>query len=274
MSCFGNSLNFEAVKDHIICDFENCHKRNVSVLGPFFANILDKGWRVAMQINNSISQLINDLKLINSAVSGESNVTQSENFLDLLESSSKLVEELDKKKVVPSEFEEALENGTERDPNIAANTMKSTDWLINDKRLAVKDRPTLSEFMMKTGACAEDASELLYGVIGSNTDLRNWSKIMSSVDPFTAARLATGQLYNSDEDHGTVLKEYSIDEDDVIERDGNFVVVNALGMKDVAVAASRSNVILRSVASSDEQIGRTAWLFGFDKPQLAMNLDK
>jgi hypothetical protein len=39
------------------------------------------------------------------------------------------------------------------------------------------------------------ASELLYGVAGSNDDTRNWNAIMGSSDIVKAARQATGEMY-------------------------------------------------------------------------------
>lgn len=39
------------------------------------------------------------------------------------------------------------------------------------------------------------ASELLYGVVGSNEDTRDWSAIMSSGDIVRTARQATGEMY-------------------------------------------------------------------------------
>ena len=45
------------------------------------------------------------------------------------------------------------------------------------------------------------SSDLLYGVVGSNTDTRNWEAIMDSDDPVTAAQIATSQMYG-----GTTVK--------------------------------------------------------------------
>lgn len=56
-------------------------------------------------------------------------------------------------------------------------------------------RPSIKEFMDRSKAPFLDASELIYGVVGSNTDVRDWSAIMASDDPISAARQATGQMY-------------------------------------------------------------------------------
>ena len=59
-------------------------------------------------------------------------------------------------------------------------------------------KPDTATFMRATGADFSTASSLLYGVVGSNTDYRDWNAIMASDDPVQAARQATGALYNSD----------------------------------------------------------------------------
>ena len=59
-------------------------------------------------------------------------------------------------------------------------------------------KPDTATFMRATGADFSTASSLLYGVVGSNTDYRDWNAIMASGDPVQAARQATGALYNSD----------------------------------------------------------------------------
>lgn len=59
-------------------------------------------------------------------------------------------------------------------------------------------KPDTAAFMQATGADFSTASSLLYGVIGSNTDYRDWNAIMGSSNPLQAARQATGALYGSD----------------------------------------------------------------------------
>lgn len=58
-------------------------------------------------------------------------------------------------------------------------------------------KPGLNEFMQATGADFTTASNMLYGVVGSNKEMRNWDAIMKSDDPLTAARQATGAMYSS-----------------------------------------------------------------------------
>lgn len=67
-------------------------------------------------------------------------------------------------------------------------------------KFASGSRPNMKEFMDATGADAATASQLLYGAVGSNVDVRDWSKIMSSSNPVQAAQTATAQMYSLPED--------------------------------------------------------------------------
>ena len=136
-------------------------------------------------------------------------------------------------------------------------------------------RPNMREFMDATGASSQDASELLYGVIGSNGDYRDWGAIMASDNPIDVARAATGQLYNSslsyelvnDASYGTPafadeLAAKSLTDDTTLGKQGNFAL-HATEDTSSLMAVSSSGLLLRGAGSSQEQIERTAWLFGF-----------
>ena len=150
-------------------------------------------------------------------------------------------------------------------------------------------RPNMREFMDATGISSTDASELLYGVIGSNTDLRDWRAIMASDNPVDAARAATRQLYNSDLDYqlgqrpekGTdafdeILAERSITPEETIVLAGNFAVViepkedqEPEDAVPFVSAVTSTGLKLREAGGTKDQIERTAWLFGFDLSQVA-----
>ena len=161
--------------------------------------------------------------------------------------------------------------------------------LLTTAEAARAARPNMREFMDATGADATDASELLYGVIGSNQDLRNWEAIMASDNPIDAARAATRQLYNSGHDYqlrqhadfGTdrladTLAAHSLAPETTIARSGNFAVH---GTPDEArpgsfattslMAVSSTGLLLRGAGATKDQIERTAWLFGFDTSGIA-----
>ena len=136
-------------------------------------------------------------------------------------------------------------------------------------------RPSMREFMDATGASSQDASELLYGVIGSNGDYRDWGAIMASDNPIDAARAATGQLYNSSLSYELVngasygtpafadeLAAKSLTAEATLGKQGNFAIHAAEDTSSL-MAVSSSGLLLRGAGSSQEQIERTAWLFGF-----------
>ena len=158
---------------------------------------------------------------------------------------------------------------------------QTQSWLVDSQREATAARPNMKEFMDATGASAADASELLYGVIGSNADLRDWSQIMASSNPVDAARASTGQLYNSDKEYALVnhphfgtlrfnetLAESSLSSKTVLSQSGNFADIETGAGANALMAVSSTGLLLRGAGSNQEQIGRTAWLFGFDVPEI------
>lgn len=159
--------------------------------------------------------------------------------------------------------------------------LMTQSWLTDRQSDAISARPNMLEFMEATGVSASDASELLYGVIGSNADLRDWSKIMASDNPLDAARAATSQLYNSDKeyalvnhlDYGTTkfdetLAASSLSSKTVLSQSGNFADIGTEVGNGATTAVSSTGLLLRGAGTTQEQIQRTAWLFGFDVPEI------
>jgi len=60
---------------------------------------------------------------------------------------------------------------------------------------------------------AKQSSELLYGVVGANTDTRNWNEIMQSDNIISSAQQATGQMYSSPEATAETIKRSTTDPD-------------------------------------------------------------
>ena len=56
------------------------------------------------------------------------------------------------------------------------NLSSPASWVTTAEK-ALAARPSIKDFMDKTGANFQDTSELVYGVVGSNTDVRDWSAI-------------------------------------------------------------------------------------------------
>jgi hypothetical protein len=104
---------------------------------------------------------------------------------------------------------------------------------------------------------------------------------MASGNPVDAVRAATGQMYNSDKEYALVkhqdygqltfpvtLAESSLSSKTVVQQQGNFATIEADGGSQQTVAVSSTGLILRGAGSTQAQIERTAWLFGFDSSGL------
>jgi hypothetical protein len=110
-------------------------------------------------------------------------------------------------------LETALDNSHDTAPVAAAEPIKAQaeaapqipSWVDPDYGYDPADprKPNMRELMEALYADADSnwqgtsrlASELLYGVAGSNDDTRNWNAIMGSSDIVKAARQATGEMY-------------------------------------------------------------------------------
>ena len=91
---------------------------------------------------------------------------------------------------------------------------------------------------------SRQASDLLYGVVGSNEDTRDWLSIMSSDDIVGAARKATGAMYEP-----------------VIDIDSKYSDKGVL-LDQVAVLKDKSGSVLRSLSEHIESASETLNNFG------------
>ena len=212
-----------------------------------------------MSMINNVDQLIASLKKFKTSVPNLENSYDLTSFNDFFENS---INELERANTVASEtiVEEDLSANTtvsapatEAEKEVEVETTEVLPELSHFEKFkamnlittAEKSRAAkphdLPEFMSKTGATFQDATGLLYGVIGANTDLRDWEQIMSSNDPLSAARAATYQLYNSDADYqlgqhpdkdtgnySATLRAHSLDSQTVVQKAGNFADVGFL----------------------------------------------
>jgi hypothetical protein len=98
------------------------------------------------------------------------------------------------------------------------------------------------------------AAELLYGVVGSNKDTRNWSEIMGSEKVLDAARLETGIMY------GPKVQIKSIFDD------------NGTLTEQVAVLTDRNENTLRAIPTDLKMAEETLRNFGATRTSLPVNL--
>ncbi len=102
------------------------------------------------------------------------------------------------------------------------------------------------------------SSQLLYGVVGSNTDTRNWNAIMSSSNPVIAAQIATSQMYG-----GTTVAYqaggYQTDEagNTLIGADGNPTLLPA-----ALYVVGGNGTILTSLGTNADSMASTLQSFG------------
>lgn len=155
-----------------------------------------------------------------------------------------------------------------------ATTQSTTSSLVTDATSSVNARPDLKTFMDKTGIDFNTATELVYGVVGSNVDTRNWSAIMTSSDPVTTARQATAQMYGSAPLPLQIQGDSRyLQVNDTYAKSGNFAIQtrqDATGsIQDSRLRlVDNHGMILRDAGGNAEQIQRNSWLFGFDTQQL------
>lgn len=102
---------------------------------------------------------------------------------------------------------------------------------------------------------SKQATELLYGVIGSGNDTRDWQKIMNSKDVLSSARLETGLMYEPKVD---ILSEY----------DSNGEIVGQF-----AVLKNKDDTVLRSLSVNPEQVEIELANFGADKNTVPRNIE-
>ncbi|MDP3301984.1 MAG: hypothetical protein Q8S36_08480 [Sulfuricurvum sp.] len=176
---------------------------------------------------------------------------------------------------------------------ISLETMMNEAFLLSDETMADASRkPSMLEFMNATQVDAQTASDVLYGVIGSNQDLRDWEAIMSSYDPLKSARISTGAMYNSDLDYAaaSIEAETLILEDEISDTDtqvpivesstiaesGNFAYIETStfvdDVEDAIVTSSFALIdgqgrVLTTV-SDPSSLAKQATNFGFDLSEL------
>ena len=98
------------------------------------------------------------------------------------------------------------------------------------------------------------ASELLYGVLGSNEDTRDWNAIMSSNDIIQSARKATGEMYSPTIDVLSIKNKAGV-------LTGQAATIN-----------DADGNILRSLAGSADYVRETLHNFGATSDSVPINL--
>lgn len=127
-------------------------------------------------------------------------------------------------------------------------------------------KPSIAQFMEATGTDFESASSTLYGVIGSNQDLRDWNAIMAADDPLLAARQATGALYASDLAYGNA-NSFHPSEEQTLASSGSFAWLDVDSRQGLWLMDGQGGA-LRQLPLSAPDILRAARDFGADPADL------
>jgi HAMP domain-containing protein len=142
-------------------------------------------------------------------------------------------------------------------------------------------KPSSAVFAEIAGVSHTDAVSILHGLVGSNTDTRDWGAIMASDDPLGAARAATAAMYGTPPGSGVVQTTHPATGQPRLQS-GNFVAdmvpvastVSAYGggstepaskeTKPALYLVDKQGEVLRGAGDTAAQVSRNAWLFGFD----------
>ncbi len=142
-------------------------------------------------------------------------------------------------------------------------------------------KPSSAVFAQFAGVSETDAVSILHGVVGSNTDTRDWGAIMASDDPLGAARAATAAMYGTPPGTGVVQTIHPATGEPRLQS-GNFAVdmvpvastVSSYGGGATELASretepalylvDKQGEVLRHAGDTAAQVSRNAWLFGFD----------
>lgn len=133
-------------------------------------------------------------------------------------------------------------------------------------------KPSVAAFMQATGANFKTAANVLSGVVGSNTDYRNWPAIMESADPLAAARAAAGAMYQSDLPYGAPGTP-ALAKDTVLAQSGPYTVTETDHQHQLWLTASNGQP-LRQLSMNAPKILAAAQDFGFDTAPLAAVADQ
>ena len=232
-----------------------------------------------MTILTNIDRLAHSLTAVHSTVQGFDSKKAASDFDAFFSDASNKIAEATGS-IQPKAPEEILSTAkVNAEGQLSFADLKLQNFLASSQLEAIQHRPNLKDFMEATGVSASDASELLYGVMGSNADLRDWARIMASGNPIDAARAATAQMYNSEREYelvnhheygsltfNAVLNEKSLSSKVVLRRSGNFAEIEPAENFKETFLVSSSGLLLRGTGTTQEQLNKAAWLFGFDLP--------
>lgn len=128
-------------------------------------------------------------------------------------------------------------------------------------------KPDTAAFMRATGADFSTASSLLYGVMGSNQDFRNWQTIMAAPDPLQAARQATGAQYQSSLPYASSANGFAPKPEQILAQSGPYAWLRVQEREGLWLLDGQGQA-LRQIPMNAPDILRASRDFGLDPAHL------
>lgn len=161
----------------------------------------------------------------------------------------------------------AVATTADTDAALVQNALPATSYLLPEGAAPDSEhKPSVAEFMKTTGTTFETATSVLYGVIGSNNDLRDWKAIMGSDNPLQAARQAVGAMYNSGLDFVSTQAQALLPEQTVAQS-GNFAWIKQEARENLALVDGQGHM-LRQLPLNEADIAQATQDFGFSAQDL------
>lgn len=214
-----------------------------------------------MHVSNQIDKLVKNLQDLRPHLTEDKDLN-TQKFSDLLSESISSIK--NSNKIV---IEQDTEIPKRNDKNQPEWVNSSYDYDIENPR-----KPNMRELMEALSGktlenlfadpdsnwrdVSRDASEMLYGVVGSNIDTRDWAKIMRSNDVMAEARLQTGNMYQP-----------KVDIDSTYNEKGEIIYQSAV-LKD------KDGEILRPLTTNLHETETTLINFGASKTTIPNNLEE
>jgi hypothetical protein len=165
-----------------------------------------------MQVTNQIDQLIHRLNELKPSLSNGIDAT-TEQFNSILKEtleSSNSEYTILKKTTTLADQKKSGNIPDWVDPAYGYDTQNPRKPNMREFMAAISGKSSDESYLDPNGdwqSKSQNASALLYGVVGSNQDTRDWSKIMAAKDIIGVAQIETGKMYEPKVDIQTIFND-------------------------------------------------------------------
>lgn len=211
-----------------------------------------------MQVSEKIDQLINSLQQLKPSLTNN-NDHNRQKFDDILETSLRVGQPQNnessntvvrEKEYINGESIASMKSKVSSDYGGGKPNMRQFIEILSGEKIETLQNTSKLELQNYRDL----ARELLYGVVGSNTDTRDWTSIMSSNDIISSARKATGAMYQP-----------VVDISNELDNEKNVVT-------QFAVLKDKSGAMLRALHGSTSNVEKSLINFGATDKSIPQNL--